>query len=1788
MKKLLGLLLTLLLVGSAFAAQFGGGGSGGVGPAGPAGPSGTLEAKGLSGQFLFNSSGTVDGVSGSLWNGTTFTLNGATIDASGYLSSAVNYTASIDVYVSTTGSDSTGTGTAILPYRTIQNGLTQLAKFHSPSVMTLHLVAGTYTEQVTIPNNAVGKIKIIGNPTNPANVIFRANASAQTGSCISSLQGNNVKLYVDGITFSNNAHAIEIEGKSLEVGYCIFNTFSSSAVYAHDGAAVVYQTGYAGNSYFHGTDVLGCYGTLVSGNSTCTVYQNITLDAISVGYFAVNGSEVGFAVSSTQNINLSTVGVAGYAGVLVRSISFGYFAGTMNINGGAINSHNLGIQDTEGSLISFVGDISTQMHFSNLLYGMTTGGYANMEEGNSNANYTYTNVTVPLYLSQGTAVGSNNYFDAVPTFYDQFQGNFSSHYGLDNRYIQTTTSTEIYVSPLGSDSTGQGIATNPFATIQRGLLEASKYSASNNVTLFLGDGTYNVGTIVIPSNTSGVINIVGSSANNVIIDGGISDPTGSTTSEIATGNIAVTLSFVGITFRNSGYLINNSESRCIVVGCKFENFNVAIYNQNAGLVAFQPSPSPTTFDGNNVLGSIALQGYGIGLFSVQDAISIQNVSQVSQLAVNCYLYLLAPAPITLSSSGAGITAVQNSNVTIAGAVTLAGQGMQYYGLSLQNGSMMRTIYGTYLNITNSMAGIHGDTNSTFLLAGGETFAFNTVGVNVDLEKSCLVEGTFNTPIKWSNLSGTYGYDYQYLKLDPNNDGTNEVYYDSTFEAFSFNRPIQIMNQAGGTQDSYDFRQFVSNAQGSLEAATILQTSYDTRSATNSILKINSASLNRQGGSRLLNIYDGNGANFNTILSAGDASEEGIGRSITLTAGDGKSSLAQSRKGGDLILKAGNGVNLGTSGQIFIPPYSNASPSKPSVTSQNITLQGSYWDGSAEVSGTTISRQQDGAQDWLSLKNNSNQEYFLLTNNTKAFGMYSRQLSTEGDGIEIGALNDISGTNDNPLFSIVEGKATQNKETLFEVNGDGVFSGNEYRDRSTREATEGGEDILTDGGYELWNYFLSPDNWSTTNGPKGYEPTRTTEAHGENFALQFQGGGDFNTSSLVFQSAHGLQGTNYQASFWDKGDEFCLYESDDMWQNQYFYNFTGALAGNFSSDVVQLETNNYFDSWDSGTANPTAWNAGGYNFFNTTTPATQETIAVHSAGRSVRLELDGINSPASMFSNTFYSLNPAMQYRFSFYAFAPNQTGTPHVDYLFFNSDKSHIWNFNSQSWDSYTGFPLQVGQYASQQCVNAWQFVYTSPQPYSDGTLVPMIYIDYLGGTPGQILMVDDASLVLDSGGGEPTSDQFYSPGAVSSYTHVTMPSCNLPITNEAFYTQNLSLYVASTNNYSLLDDAILQENGTGTDIFTNSGFENWTSTAYSLQNWGIYTQSQGTDPIQSVGANAHSGNYGVNIFSDSGGNSGSIYQVHNGLSPVNKYQLSIWAKDGGYGAHGLYTVLNDTIDAASKIWNFSTQSWDAYSHQAPDSDHAYSFVLTGSWGHFMCPLAGVDSNGRTVPFISVLGEPNKTAYFDDATMSVPGTATSIDIFKHTSPLSSSSLTSSDEIFSERFIGDNKYAFKLSGAGDLSTDLPNGISFVQNPKVPTPISTSDATSKGYVDNLFYTGLTAQDRVTKLTEVNLSGAEKTFDVTPESVGIVGVFGSPTPGQDTTVYLSDALFNLATPFRTKVTIKDLGMVADVSPIHIVGKSATMGNVPLIEGTTEAVIRAKGGALSFFEDGTNWYIY
>lgn len=184
-------------------------------------------------------------------------------------SSSSSFITANEIYVAKNGNDSTGNGSIINPFQTIQHAINQTTSYTSNTL--IHIGTGTYSENLAIGNGYVHLVAglVEANNINEV-VVIDGNILVNIGTGADDLINRNVSLnglqikgYVQD--FSNKLHTLLINSCSISTnsGACLFlncinsnckiNDCEISHLDSSSGSPVVRIWG--GNAYFNRSDI---------------------------------------------------------------------------------------------------------------------------------------------------------------------------------------------------------------------------------------------------------------------------------------------------------------------------------------------------------------------------------------------------------------------------------------------------------------------------------------------------------------------------------------------------------------------------------------------------------------------------------------------------------------------------------------------------------------------------------------------------------------------------------------------------------------------------------------------------------------------------------------------------------------------------------------------------------------------------------------------------------------------------------------------------------------------------------------------------------------------------------------------------------------------------------------------------------------------------------------------------------------------------------------------------------------------------------------------------------------------------------------------------------------------------------------------------------------------------------------------------------------------------------------------------------------------------------------------
>lgn len=182
---------------------------------------------------------------------------------------AYTLTEGVTVYVSTTGSDTTGTGESSAPYKTVQKAIDSLPKCLGGYHAQIDIAAGTYDERVTVDGFYGGRLTI---GVSGRTVTLRG---------ISVMSSSGVRLYISNLTYSA--------------------TYTGTLLYADYGSDVTVLSGLT----IRGGDASGISGVAAARGSLINS-PGVTIALLNCGGNAVYATSGAKITLGTVNGNSNT------------------------------------------------------------------------------------------------------------------------------------------------------------------------------------------------------------------------------------------------------------------------------------------------------------------------------------------------------------------------------------------------------------------------------------------------------------------------------------------------------------------------------------------------------------------------------------------------------------------------------------------------------------------------------------------------------------------------------------------------------------------------------------------------------------------------------------------------------------------------------------------------------------------------------------------------------------------------------------------------------------------------------------------------------------------------------------------------------------------------------------------------------------------------------------------------------------------------------------------------------------------------------------------------------------------------------------------------------------------------------------------------------------------------------------------------------------------------------------------------------------------------------------------
>jgi len=343
-----------------------------------------------------------------------------------------------------------------------------------------------------------------------------------------------------------------------------------------------------------------------------------------------------------------------------------------------------------------------------------------------------------------------------------------------NLYQFTSGNLNVYVDGVnGDDTLGDGSSSDPFKTINKGLIEHSGYSTSGIKYLHLADADYTESDIM-PSCMIGNLQILGNATTPANVKW---KPTSTTSPLLTSANPQVNLLVDGVQFQDvtAGYGLMLERTKLTIGYCKWFNNFVGFYSDLYSNVFFDRSYTSSTFDGNNIdngdafinsRGSEVRNGQSLNISKVYNGI-LNNVRSTMNFLSSSTTTITQSS--TLTTKLCGIINRSNSFLRIGGTLNLNGSVIDTVnaGIECQN-SEVSIVNGATLNFSNFFNGwnIKG---YNYIEDISATYAYTNCTTNVHADQASeLPASGLNVSggagVDWFDSGVLYGFDARYVKL----------------------------------------------------------------------------------------------------------------------------------------------------------------------------------------------------------------------------------------------------------------------------------------------------------------------------------------------------------------------------------------------------------------------------------------------------------------------------------------------------------------------------------------------------------------------------------------------------------------------------------------------------------------------------------------------------------------------------------------------------------------------------------------------------------------------------------------------------------------------------------------------------------------------------------------------------------------------------------------------------------------------------------------------------------------
>lgn len=334
-------------------------------------------------------------------------------------------TENVNLYVATTGSDTTGDGTQTNPWATIQYALNKASGYRTTETIIINIADGTYTELIAVPPVATGVIKLLGNITNKENVILKPSVVFST--LFDATKAPNTIIQIDGMTFEDAYFGVYNSGNKVEIGAVHFknNTF---AILALEDATVKFANTLSGRAILEGDNG---FGSGITAFATARIVDQVGIQ-ISKFQTAINITDLSvfsFEFGTANDLEITMKNANSAIGIQASNGSFITLFGTTTIDGQAKRANNACIRINDSVFTTVQGGTYNLRNVDNAIWAT---GDSSMPVADGNWNFTNNNYNVLI----GKSVSASDSFGVnITTKYED-----EIEHGLE-RQIRITNET---------------------------------------------------------------------------------------------------------------------------------------------------------------------------------------------------------------------------------------------------------------------------------------------------------------------------------------------------------------------------------------------------------------------------------------------------------------------------------------------------------------------------------------------------------------------------------------------------------------------------------------------------------------------------------------------------------------------------------------------------------------------------------------------------------------------------------------------------------------------------------------------------------------------------------------------------------------------------------------------------------------------------------------------------------------------------------------------------------------------------------------------------------------------------------------------------------------------------------------------------------------------------------------------------------------------------------------------------------------------------------------------------